>query len=153
MSLITDVMVSIKELWTRYEEAIRYVFFGGLTVLVSWGSYALFVMLGIDPNISNALSWLCAVLFAFVVNKYWVFMSKDSSARKLATEFVQFFGSRVFTGIIAIVLFPALTYIGVDQSMFGIENMLTRLIVSVVEITLNYVFSKYLVFRKDRPAN
>lgn len=145
-------METIRELWTRYEELIRYVFFGGLTVLVSWGSYAVFVALGIDPNISNAASWLCAVLFAFVVNKYWVFMSKDSSAKKIASEFAQFFGSRILTGIIAIVLFPILVHVGVDQDLFGLENMVTKLIVSVVEIVLNYVLSKYLVFRKPGSA-
>ena len=60
------------EFVTKHDEGIRYIVFGVLTVLVSWGTYAGFVFLGIDLAVSNVLSWICAVLFAFVVTGWWL---------------------------------------------------------------------------------
>ena len=38
-------------------------------------------------------------------------------------------------------------------SIFGAEGMITRVITSVVEIALNWGFSKYVVFRKGSIHN
>ena len=139
-------MTGFKELMEKHGEGVRYILFGVLTVLVSWGTYALFVQV-IDPWLSNALSWFCAVLFAFIVNKHFVFLSKSWEPQLVMKEMSQFFGARVLTGVIAILLFPVLIWIGLDQSLFGIEAMWARGFTSVVEIALNYVFSKYMIFK------
>ena len=138
---------TLKDLTVRYGEGIRYILFGLLTVLVSWGSYALFVQF-IDPVISNALSWFFAVVFAFFVNKVFVFLSKSWEPKLVLRELSQFFGARIVTGVISILLFPVLIWIGLDQSLFGIEAMWARGITSFVEIALNYVFSKFMIFKK-----
>ena len=92
----------------EHDEGIRYIIFGVLTVIVSWVTYAGFVFLGIDLWLSNILSWICAVVFAFVVNKIYVFRCFGSSFMKLGAEIVSFFGGRIFTGVVAALLFPAL---------------------------------------------
>lgn len=140
--------IDAKEFVKQHDEGIRYIVFGILTVLVSWGTYAVFVFMGIDLSISNILSWICAVLFAFVVNKIYVFRCFGSSTVKLGAEFVSFIGGRIFTGIVAAVLFPLLCMIGLDFVFLGVEGLFARGITSGVEIVLNYVISKFIVFRK-----
>ena len=146
--------MSLTELYNKvmgkYREPILYIFFGGLTTIISWVSYAAFVWMGIEINISNILSWICGVLFAFVTNKWFVFTSKDTSAKVVLYELGSFFSARIFTGVIAWILFPILIFIGLDQVIFNTEGLLAKIITSIVEIILNWVFSKYVVFRKNR---
>ncbi len=134
-------------------EAILYLFFGGLTTIVSWASYALFVHLGIDINVSNILSWICGVLFAFTTNKWFVFMSRSVSAKTLLYELGSFFSARIFTGIVAWILFPILIFLGLNQSLFNTDGFLAKMITSFIEIVLNWLFSKYIVFRKEDTQN
>ncbi len=142
-------MGSIEELYAKYREPIMYVVMGGLTTVVSWVSYYLLAgPLVLEPNTSNILSWLFAVLFAFVVNKWVVFQSMGRDLRTIARELLAFFSSRIFTGIVAWVLFPVLIMIGADQIFTQTVGMDAKVITSIVEIVLNWVLSKYLVFRK-----
>ena len=146
--------MGLKELYTdvmdKHGEAVRYIFFGGLTTVFSWLTYALFVRCGLEINLSNILSWVCGVCFAFVVNKWFVFESKSLAPLTVIRELGSFFAARVFTGIIAIVLFPILYSLGLNQSIFGTDGFLAKIITSVLEIILNWVFSKYLIFIKKK---
>ena len=134
----------------RNREIMMYLIFGVLTTVISWASYALFVHIGIDINISNALSWVCGVLFAFTTNKWFVFMSRTVTVKILLYELGSFFSARIVTGLIAIVLFPILYAIGLNQSMFNTDGFLAKIVTSMVEIILNWIFSKYIVFRKKK---
>ncbi len=138
----------LDSLYANHGEGIRYIAFGLLTLVVSWVSYSLFVIMDIDMTLSNALSWVAAVVFAFFVNKYYVFI--DADAKNIFKELIEFFGARIVTGIIAIVLFPILTAIGLGFVFLGIEGLFARGITSGVEIVLNYLFSKYMVFNTKK---
>lgn len=140
----------VKAILTKHDEIVRYVIFGVLTLIVSWASYATFVGMHIDLAISNILSWICAVAFAFIVNKIYVFKCIGSSKVKLGAELVSFLGGRVFTGFVAALLFPALCAIGLGFVFLGVEGLFARGVTSGVEIVLNYIISKFLVFRKAK---
>jgi putative flippase GtrA len=142
----------INDMLTKHREAILYVVCGGFTTLVTWFTYALFVWLGIELNASNILSWVCGVTFAFVVNKWIVFESKSLEILKVLKELVMFIGARIFTGVIAWVLFPILLWIGLDQTFLGTQGLIAKIIVSVIEIALNWIFSKYMIFKKEKAA-
>ena len=139
----------VKEFMAKHDEGIRYIVFGVLTLIVSWITYAAFVFIGVDLALSNILSWICAVLFAFVVNKIYVFRCTGSSTVNLGAELISFFGGRLFTGAVAALLFPGLVAIGLGFVFLGVEGMFARGITSGVEILPNYVISKFIVFRKD----
>jgi putative flippase GtrA len=149
-------MDKIRKTYEDHKEAILYVWFGGFTVLVSWLTYSLFIVWfgadgdisEIDKNLSNILSWFCGVLFAFVVNKWFVFTCRSTEPRVVVRELGTFFGARIFTGAIAFVLFPALLAVGMDGSLFGISGFPAKIITSLIEIVLNWVFSKYFIFTK-----
>ena len=138
----------ICKIYHAYKEAIDYLFWGGMTTVVSWGSYSLFVLLGANVFWGNAGSWVCAVTFAFVTNKLWVFQSKSWAGNVVFGELTKFLSSRVATGIFEMLAVPALVAVGLNQTILGIEGMVSKVIVSVAVIVLNYILSKLFVFKK-----
>ena len=62
--------------YKKNKEVLLYLFFGGLTFIVSIATYAVFnVSMGINELIANVMSWVLAVLFAFATNRVWVFQA------------------------------------------------------------------------------
>jgi putative flippase GtrA len=133
----------------KHDEGVRYIIFGFLTVIVSWVSYALLALAGVNYSVSNGLSWFCAVIFAFFVNKYFVFRSLDSRTTTLGAELIEYFASRLFTGAVAIILFPVLMNMGLDFVFLGVPGLMARGVNTTVEIILNYILSKFVVFRRS----
>lgn len=144
------IMDLYHEIMGKYREPIMYIIMGGFTTIVTWLTYTLFVFFGIEINISNIASWICGVSFAFVVNKWFVFESKSLKPLTVTRELGSFVGARIVTGIIAIVLFPILYNFGMNQSIFGVDGMVAKIVTSIIEIALNWIFSKYLIFRKSQ---
>ena len=142
-------MEKLKALLTKYWEIISYLFFGGLTTVVSWGTYALFVgLLGMSIMPGKVLIWVCAVSFAFVTNKLWVFRSKSWAWPGWLREAGAFFAGRLFSGAVEIAGLPLLMAAGLDQTLFGVEGFAANMVVTVVVIVLNYFLSKFFAFRK-----
>ena len=156
-------METIMNLLKKYQEIISYLFWGFMTTIVSWGSYSLFVLLFQKQNtenhiwgmqmsmtvlLANVLSWVCAFLFAYITNKLWVFHSKSWSLKVVLPEFGKFFSARALTGLLEIVAVPFLVGVGLNQTIFGIEGIVAKIIVSVAVVILNYVFSKLFIFKK-----
>ena len=56
-----------------HSEVIRYIFFGGCTTLVNLVVFYGLRKLGMGLNISNVISIIAAILFAYVVNSLFVF--------------------------------------------------------------------------------
>ena len=149
MSFVRDLIDKI--FYGKHGEAMRYLFFGFLNVIVTWVSYAALVLVGIDINISNAASWVIGVAFAFVVNKLYVFNSRNMETKTVGKEAASFTIGRILTGLVAIIGFPILYNLGLNQKLFGVDGFVAKITVSVLEILLNYLFSKYLVFNhKDK---
>jgi len=138
----------INDMLTKYREGILYIVCGGFTTLVSWFTYMAFVWVGLELNVSNILSWFCAVVFAFVVNKWIVFESKSTKQTTVLKELTMFFGARIFTGVLSWIIFPVLIWMGLGQTILGTEGLIAKIIVTVIEIALNWVFSKYFIFTK-----
>ncbi len=153
----------MKKIWNKYHEIIMYLIFGVATTVVSWVTYALFTKIipvfpffGIaDFNIiiANVLSWVCAVLFAYITNKIWVFDSKSWHMSVALKELGLFVTSRLATGVIEWVGLPLLIYVGINQTIFGVEGMVAKVLVSIIVVILNYVFSKLFVFKGNKQKN
>lgn len=149
-------MKQIKQLLIKHKEIIDYLFWGVLTTVVSWGSFSLF-SLAFDSVIkdfttlsvflANALSWVCATAFAFVTNKLWVFRSPNWTPSTALPELAKFVSSRMITGALELAAVPLLVKIGLDQTVFGIEGMVSKILVSVIVVILNYIISKMFIFK------
>lgn len=142
-------MEKLKALYLQYKEIVNYLFFGGLTTFVSWAAYALFVG-GLKTGVTagNILSWICAVTFAFVTNKLWVFESRTWIWPVWLKEAAGFYGGRLFSGAVELGGLPLLMRLGLDQDLFGVEGLPAKIVISVVVIILNYFISKFFVFRR-----
>jgi putative flippase GtrA len=124
-------------------EFIAYGIAGGLTTIVNFASYEGLYRLGLTNLWANAVAWLIAVTFAYIVNKKGVFLSKSDSAKEEATKLTKFFGARLIT-------------LGVEQigmlifvEWFGFYRLLVKACLAVIVIILNYIFSKLYIFHKD----
>ena len=133
-------------LWTKYKEYVLYVVFGAGTTVVSWGVfYVCGHWLGMSVVLANVISWILAVAFAYVTNRIWVFESRNTGIRAILLEIGEFVSGRLLTlGIETVFL-----WLTVD--IIGWNDMLMKILISILVIILNYFFSKWIVFkRKDR---
>ena len=136
-------MEKIKSLLRKYKELILYVFFGGMTTLVDFVVYWIFtrlVPIGTVP--AQVVSIADAIVFAYFVNKIFVFEDKCSSAGEAIRQFLSFASMRVLSGVFQ----TAALWLFADVLSF--YDMAVKLIVAVVVVILNYIFSKLIIFRK-----
>ena len=135
----------IKQLWKKYREIITYLFFGFVTTAVNYGVYALLVRgFHMDVVPANIIAWIVAVVVAFVTNKLWVFESKARYGKTWAREFFEFVIARLITlGIETLLL-----WIFVDK--LGVNDLIMKIITNVIVVILNYIFSKFIIFRKKK---
>ena len=149
-------MISVlRALFNRNREIAMYLIFGVLTTIVNWAVYSIFepiLPFGTETRIlvAGIISWVAAVSFAFVTNKIWVFRSRSFKADTVFAEALKFFGGRVATGLIEILAVPALFAIGFNRTIFGIEGLPAKAVVSVVIIVSNYFWSKFVAFRTGK---
>ncbi len=132
-----------KNLYIKYKEVINYLFFGVLSFIVSMVSYYL-CRLCFDYLVSNLISWIIAVVFAYVTNKLFVFESKVETKAKLVKEFTLFVGGRIFT----LVLETLILCVMVD--MMKINDMMVKVIAQAIVILTNYIVSKLIIFKKQK---
>ena len=136
-------MDKIIQLVKKYWSIIRYLFFGVVTTVVNMVVYYLcYHLWGISSDLSTVIAWVIAVLTAFLTNKPFVFGSHDWSPKVLLPEAGSFFGCRLGSGLVELVLMH------ITVEMLGLPGMLMKLLVNVIVVILNYVASNLLVFRK-----
>lgn len=153
----------IKKLFNKYKEIISYVFFGVLATVVNLISFKIFdLILGAKLYlITNVISWIITVIFAYITNKLWVFESKSWKKDVVIKELIGFFGARLFSlGVEELGLWVTITlcHMGkMNWEIFGITisgNMIAKVIMQVVVVILNYVFSKFIIFTgKNKKKN
>lgn len=135
------------KMYHKYEEIINYLIIGGLTTLVSLIVYYGLTLTILNPNnglelqITNIISWIISVTFAYFTNRKYVFKQKDNVNMKEAS---QFYLSRVSTLLIDMLLM----YVFVTKLAFN--DKIVKIIVQVIVIILNYILSKYIVFKKKK---
>jgi len=125
-------------------KTIRYIFFGGLSTLVNLGTYYILSrVFGVNLNLTNVISILSAILFAYIVNKLYVFESKTKGMKALLKEAAHFISMRFLTMFVEI--FGVIFFICV----WGLNDLVSKIIIQVVIMVLNYLISRFLVFNKD----
>ena len=127
------------------KEGVRYLIIGGLTTLVNVATFYILVEWGrLNVNISNIISIIVAIIFAFLANKFIVFQSKSKDATSVAKEFAKFIFARGLTMIIEV------GGVYLLYEIIHLHSMVAKIITQIVVIILNYVLSKKFVFEKGR---
>lgn len=144
-------MSKLREKLLNYE-TISYVIAGVLTTLVD---YVVFALVNESLKRSAAfsevqaamaatvVSWLAAVLFAYVTNKLLVFRNYDFHLGHLSKEISSFFAARLISGLITM----ALMWLMVD--LFRWNEYVAKILTSVFNMVFNYVASKLYIFKKN----
>ena len=140
-------------------ETILYIIFGVATTAVNYVVFHLLYNVLWNQRHSltaNAVAFVAAVIFAFVVNKLFVFESKSWSAATLKREIPSFLAARIGSfGIEEAGLFLAekvlklggviaITVAGVALDWITI----VKIGLAFVVVALNYVFCKLIIFKK-----
>jgi len=128
-------------------ETISYASFGVLTTLVNISVFEFFLLTGSDYRAANLIALITSKLFAYVVNKLFVFKTKTGSFGGLMKEFGRFALARGGTMLVDWVGLIILV------SLLGLSEHIGKVIVTVVVIILNYVLGKFLVFSHVQPDN
>lgn len=135
----------IKDLIAKYYDVLAYLFFGVLTTGVNYIVYLpCYNLLQLSGTVSNIIAWAVSVAFAFLTNKPFVFKSHDWSAGTVIPELVKFVGCRVGSGALETVI------IFVTVDLLRWNGNLMKLAVCVLVVILNYVGSKFMVFKKKK---
>lgn len=140
-------MKKLLKLYKKYEEIINYIIVGGLTTVVSLGTYYLCVFTFLDPEvafelqIANIISWICCVTFAYFTNRIFVFKSKNEKKLK---EAFNFYTSRIATLLMDMAIMFLLV------TLAGFNDKIIKILVQVIVTIANYVISKLFVFRKRK---
>lgn len=147
--------MNLEEIKTKLinKETISYFITGVLTTAVDYVSFALvneFMQRSGDFTESFSvmsatfISWMTAVIFAYVTNKYFVFESKGKNIKETSKEAFSFFICRVASGVISMFLM----WICID--IFFINEYIGKILISIFNLVFNYIVSKLWVFKKEK---
>jgi len=118
-----------------------YLIAGALTTAVNYAAYYLITRgLGAPILPATGLAWALSVLFAYGVNRRWVFASKTRGLKVLC-EAGAFLSARLLSAFLDLALMAALTL------WAGVGDMLSKLLVNILVIILNYIISKRIIFK------
>ena len=132
-----------KDEMKKQSELISYAIFGVATTVVSMVVYGVCnSVFEMHYLISNIISWVIAVAFAYITNKMFVFKTRGMGFAQLKREITLFVSARLASlGIEELGLFILIGLIGWGE-------ILAKLVMQVVVIVLNYIFSKLVIFKK-----
>ena len=141
---IKDLKIFLK----KHCHLIAYLFFGVLTTAINFVSFWLLSsFMKLDTIPATISSWIIAVIFAFITNKLWVFESKKKSAKETTRELVAFLIARIITLVAEIIIM----WLMVD--ILKQHKLLWKLLCNVITVVLNYLFSKFFVFSKNKKSH
>jgi putative flippase GtrA len=129
----------------RRNEIIMYLLFGVLTTVINILCYVfLREYLHIEYILSTTIAWLISVIFAFLTNKKYVFKSNFTELNTVIQEFFSFTFFRVLSLGMDIGIMVVLVEI------IKVDDFIAKIAANIVVVIMNYIVSKYVVFRTRR---
>lgn len=143
----------IKHIWEKIwdiikkltnKEILAYLIFGILTTAIDWLVYIGLEPTGLSESNRTLIAWIAAVIFAFITNKIFVFESTNFKIKFILKEFIAFTSSRIATGVF--------TWLGmlIFAEKLNINDKLTKAVLSVVVVVMNYILSKCFIFNNKK---
>lgn len=134
------------ELYYKYKEIFDYLFFGGLVTIVNFISYYIPAnIIGVDKIVSNLIAFIISVIFAYVVNKEYVFETKWEGIQNVFKEFSSFVISRIGTGLLCDILIFAFMI-----NILNINDVISKIFTQILVVILNYIIGKWFVFKQKK---
>ena len=152
-------MEKLKKILNR--ETILYLVFGVATTVVNYVVFTIFYNILFENSrtlLSNAIAFATAVVFAYVVNKMYVFESKSWSVEALKKEIPPFLSARIGSFLIeelglmfserVLKLNGVILFTIAGTEIDGI--MVAKILLSFIVVILNYIFCKWFVFKHEK---
>ena len=134
---------TLRTLLQKHREIVSYIFWGVMTTAVNYAAYFLLRNVCLVPLVAgNAAAWAVSVLFAYFVNKLFVFRSKDWAWRVALRELWQMVASRIFS----LGLETGILWLFVEKLL--LNEFIVKLAANVLVVIVNYVLSKFIIFNK-----
>ena len=141
-------MEKIKELCVKHREILVYLIVGVMTTVFAWAVRFLWNIvfyagtahpLPLQTTILTIVEFIAGVSFAYPTNRKWVFRSTNPNILKEAAGFVS---ARLTTLVIQMLLNLVII------NLLHVNFYVATVVIGIIVVILNYVFSKLLVFRK-----
>ena len=128
----------------KKREMIQYIIWGVLSAVLNVGLFQILILGSVDYRIANLITIIVVKIFCYVTNKFFVFRTPYEGLKVLLKEMMAFIFARGVTSI--------LDYVGVLVlvELVNCREMLSKCIMAVVVVVVNYLFSKFFVFKKKR---
>ena len=126
----------------KYKRFWKYVGVSGITTIVNVGSYAIFIK--VFPGmyvISNVLAWIISIFITFFLNKKVVFEKSSERKREVFKELILFYMVRLSSLVIDTIVLT------VCIKVFGMNDIIAKIIANVSTTFNNYLISKHFVFK------
>lgn len=137
-------MEKIRALLRQHREIVSYVFWGGMTTLVNYVVYFLLTrQFDVYYAYANVAAWAAGVLFAYFVNKLFVFRSAGWGWKALR-ELWQMVAARIFSGLLE----QGILMLFVEA--LHCNDAVVKLIANVVVVIVNYILSKWIIFKPKK---
>ena len=134
------MMQSLLSKFINYE-TVSYLVVGILTTIISIVVFAVcHRKMKMGTIVSNVISWIIAVAFAFVANKIFVFRSASWVLPVVMQELAAFVSARLLT----LGFDVAFVYVTVDKLHWN--DILSKTASNVVVMVVNYIASKLFIF-------
>jgi len=157
-------------LFEKYREIIVYIIVGVMTTLYCFFmNWVLTLFMDAQVPAINfflqTINWVLGVTFAFPLNRKWVFHSTNP---KWIQEFLKFSASRISTWAVDVlvmlffvnvcpltglakVIVSVLEKMGREMSIEDANYWFVKIFISsVLVMVINYIFSKLIVFKKEK---
>ncbi len=154
-----------KELYQKYKKGIghfiKFQAVGVVNFFVDYGVLSLLnVVFGWPLVLSNIISYTCGVINSFVFNRYFTFKMKlkffstrhirlknrTIHAIFLSSDFIKF----IFVNLVSLGVNTLAVYILGD--LYGLPNIIAKVIATVFSFTVNFAGNKLLVFKNSSAA-
>ncbi|EAG9321527.1 cell wall teichoic acid glycosylation protein GtcA [Listeria monocytogenes] len=142
MSRVRQLLDKIPWYTDNIHSILMYLIMGGFTTLINIVTFWVCTdLLNWDYRIANTIAWVASVLFAYFSNKKYVFDSYTPTWKDKTREVSSFFGFRFLTYIVDFLVMILLI------SGLGMNELWAKIWTNVIVLILNYVFSKWIIFR------
>lgn len=123
------------------DNRLRYLFVGGSSVFIEYGSFLLLVGgLKAGPVVSNAISFTVGLLYTFILHNRWTFSGQHQHGIK--RQFISYF-SLAFVNLLATSLL-----IEWQVSSLHVNPLLAKIICMASVILWNYLLLNKVIFKR-----
>lgn len=124
-----------------FTHILKYIIAGILATIISIGSlWLLTKCTTINENICNFISIVLTIIFAYVMNRIYVFNSKE---KNIISEFFKFALSRALSS-----LFDMITFF-IFVTLLNFNKIVMKILINIAVMIINYFLSKIVVFKHN----